>query len=160
MKFTDLINERNIDLTLSADSEIESILSMVDLARHCHKVEDTGDIAQSVLHYEVIAPSFNGTCGIVYHSLSGGITAPKIFFGRFDKGIGYSSKVGHPIDLVFLVAVPKEKEEELVEIFERLDHLLQQKPIRELLRSSKTPVEILQTLILRLDWKESPTDAN
>ena len=101
MKFTDLINERNIDLTLSADSELETIVSMVDLASHCEKVEDTGEIARSILHYEVMASSFTGSCGVVFHSLSDGISAPKIFFGRFDKGIGYHSKGGRSIDILF-----------------------------------------------------------
>ncbi len=154
MKMADLINERNIDLSLSADSEIETILSMVELASHCEKVEDSGALAQSVLHYEVIAPSFTGSCGVVFHSLSDGISAPKIFFGRFDKGIGYHSKAGRPIDLVFLTAVPIGKEHELVDIFEKLDHLLQQQPVRELLRSPKSPEEILQVLIRHLEMKE------
>ncbi|MCL5268535.1 MAG: PTS sugar transporter subunit IIA [Bacteroidetes bacterium] len=156
MKIADLINERNIDLSLSADSEIETILSMVELASHCQKVEDSGALAQSILHYEVIAPSFTGSCGVVFHSLSDGISAPKIFFGRFDKGIGYQSKAGRPIDLVFLIAAPIGHERELVDIFERLDHLLQQPPIRELLRSPKSPEEILQVLIRHLDLKEEP----
>ncbi len=154
MKMADLINERNIDLSLSADSEVETILCMVELASHCEMVEDSGALAQSVLHYEVIAPSFTGSCGVVFHSLSDGISAPKIFFGRFDKGIGYHSKAGRPIDLVFLIAAPIGKEHDLVDIFERLDHLLQQPPIRELLRSPKSPEDILQVLIRHLDLKE------
>lgn len=159
MKFADLINERNIDLTLSADSELETILSMVDLASHCQKVEDSGDLAQTILHYEVMAPSFNGSCGIVFHSLSDGISAPKIFFGRFDRGIIYKSKAGRPIDLVFLVAAPSSCDNELVDIWEKLDHLFQQQPTRELLQSSKSPEEILQVLIRNLDWKKETADA-
>ena len=160
MKFTDLINERNIDLTLSADSELETILSMVDLASHCQKVEDSGYLAQTILHYEVMSSSFNGSCGIVFYSLSDGVSSPKIFFGRFDKGIGYSSKAGRPIELVFLIAAPSKNENELIEIWERLDNLVQQQPIRKLLQSSRNPDEILQILIRHLDWKEVPTHAN
>jgi mannitol/fructose-specific phosphotransferase system IIA component (Ntr-type) len=159
MKFADLTNKRNIDLTLSADSKLETILSVVELANHCQKVEDSGDIAQRILHYEVMAPSFNGSCGIVFHSLSDGISAPKIFFGRFDRGIGYSSKAGRPIDLVFLVAAPSSYENELVKIWEKLDHLVQQEPLKKLLQSSKSSEEILKLQIMHLDWKKGGADA-
>lgn len=73
MKMTDLINERNIDLTLSADSELETIMSMVDL---------------------------------------------------------------------------------------KLDQMLQKQSMRELLRSSKRPDEILEAVIKHLDLKEETADAD
>jgi mannitol/fructose-specific phosphotransferase system IIA component (Ntr-type) len=160
MKMADLINERNIDLSLSADSELETIMSMVDLASHCDKVEDTGELAQAILHYEVMAPSFTGSCGVVFHAVTDGVFAPKIFFGRFDKGIGYHSKTGRPLDLVFLVAAPSEQKDELADIFLKLDQMLQKQSTRELLRSSKRPDEILEAVIKHLDWKEETADAD
>ncbi len=160
MKITDLINERNIDLTLSADSELETIVSMVDLASHCEEVRDTGELAQSVLHHEVIAPSFTGSCGVVFHTVSDAVSALKVFFGRFDKGIGYHSDTGRPLDLVFLIAAPTEKKDEMADIFIKLDQMLQKQSMIELLRSSKRPDEILEAVIKHLDWEEDIEDAD
>jgi PTS system fructose-specific IIC component len=160
MDVAHLINQRNIDLGLAADSEVETILSMLDLASHCQKVEDTGKIAQSILHYQVIITSFTGSCGMVFRSVSDSISAPKIFFGRFDKGINYHSRAGRRLDVVFLLVAPLEKRNELANMFLKLNELLQEQPMRELLRSSKRPDEILEAVIKHLDWKEEPADAD
>jgi len=158
MNFADLIKERNIDLTLSADSKFESILSMVELSSHCQKIDDSGYIAQRILHYEVMASSFNGSCGVVFHSLSDRMSAPKLFFGRFIRGNGHSSKVSCSIDLIFLLTASSKFENELENTLKKLDRLIQQQPLRKLLQPSKSPEEILELLVMHLDREKGAAD--
>ncbi len=80
--------------------------------------------------------------------------------GRSDTGIGQHSGAGYLNDLVFLVAAPLKKERELADILIKLSQLLQMQRIRALLRSSKSPDEMLEVLAKVLDWREEPADVD
>ena len=58
------------------------------------------------------------------------------------------------------LAAPLKKERELADIFIKLSQLLRMQRIRTLLRSSKSPVEILEVLAKVLDWREEPADVD
>ncbi len=143
----DWLSVESIDLTMRAESELETIAATLDLAGRSAEVKDIKQLAEELLLHEVMTPSLTGGCAVVFHALSSAVLAPKIFFGRFDKGIGYYSKQGRPIDLIFLVIAPLEKEEEYNEMLKTMKQALQDVSLRERLRSAQSPEEALTVLL-------------
>ena len=69
------------------------------------------------------------------------------FFTRFNKGIGYYSKSGHPIDLIFLVTSPLEQIKQCKLLVEKLENLLlNNQAFRQKLRKAESAEEVLSML--------------
>lgn len=140
------ITAENIDLQLTAQSELETIAAMLELARQSDEVKNVKQLAQELLHHEVMASSLTGCCAVVFQALSSAVAAPKMFFGRFDRGIGYRSKNNRPIDLVVLIVAPPEERETFARMVQKVELGLCETRVREQLRAAKSVEEALQVL--------------
>ena len=136
----------NINLCMRAESELETIAAMLDLASQSAEVKDVKRLAQELLSHEVMMPSPTGCCAVVFQAVSSAVLAPQIFFGRFDHGIGYYSKKGHPIDLIFMIIAPPDREQEFIYVIKSTKQVLQEVSIRERLRAVQSPEETLEVL--------------
>ena len=92
----DWINTKNVDLHLTAGSELETIVAMLQLAKECVAIEDIERLTRAVFRQEIMHPSPTGCCAVVFRVLSDAVAIPKMFFGRFDEGIGYLSRKRPP----------------------------------------------------------------
>ena len=141
------MTEENIDLELSADSELQTITAMLELARNSGAVRDIKQLAQALLQHEVLSPSLSGCCAVIFQAVSEAVTDPRIFLGRFDKGIGYYSRNGRPVDLVVLIAAPPENVDELTRIIDETKRMLNEPSVREHLRSVQTKEKALEAFL-------------
>lgn len=107
------LKKENIHLHLNAESELETIWTMLDLAAKNPAVINTKTLARSIYDNEMVRSSHRGCSGITFYSLTNAVSAPLMIVGRFEKGIGYFSKENKPIDLVVLLAAPEKYESEL-----------------------------------------------
>jgi len=144
------INSQNISLTLTAESELETISAMLELVRQSSAVRNVQALAKNILHHEIMAPSASGCCAVLFRALHDSVIEPQIFFGRFDQGIGYYSKNGHPIDLIFLIIAPPEKESEFKAMVQKMEQAIFTPPFREKLRAAPNPKQVLEILIKEL----------
>jgi len=144
------MTEQDINLQLSAESELETISAMLELAQKSGMVKDITQLAQALLQHEVLSPSASGCCAVVFQALSEAASQPKMFFGRFDKGIGYYSRNGRPVDLIVLIIAPTERMDEFMRLIDETKRVLDKPSVRERLRTVQTPKEVLDLL-----WPEN-----
>jgi mannitol/fructose-specific phosphotransferase system IIA component (Ntr-type) len=98
--------KENIHLNLRAESELEAIRTMLDLASKNPTVIYPKQLAQSIFDHEILRGSHRGCSGITFNAITNAVVEPLILLGRFEKGIGYFSKKNEPIDLVVLIVAP------------------------------------------------------
>ena len=136
----------NINLNLTAESELETIEAMLELVDKSGLTADIKILAEDLLHHEVLEPAHTGNCALIFHILSPSVIKPGIFFGRFVNGIGYYSESGHPIDLVFLIVAPPKMEEEFFTVMGKIKSVMSKPDVRKELRSAETPEAALKIL--------------
>ena len=107
------LKKENIHLHLYAESELETIWTMLDLAAQNPVVLDTKTLARSIYDNEMVRSSHRGCSGVTFYSLTNAVSRPLMLVGRFEKGIGYFSKENSPIDLAVLLAAPEKYDREL-----------------------------------------------
>ena len=134
--------EENIDLQLEASSQLETITAMLQMARRSGVVSDIRQLAQELLHHEVMAPSASGCCAVIFRVLSTVVSEARLFLGRFDGGIGYSSKQGIPIDLIVLVIAPVETSGQFNDVVQRIELALCDPSVNQRLRVASDSVEV------------------
>ncbi|MFQ5709076.1 MAG: PTS sugar transporter subunit IIA [bacterium] len=138
------LSATDINLKLSADSELETISAMLDLASNSGVVADVKQLASELLAHEIYTPSPTGCCAVVFRVLSPVVAEPRMFFGRFDGGIGYYSKKGQPIDLIVLIIAPPEKQDDFVQLTQKMERVLCESSVSEPLRAAEDAREILR----------------
>jgi mannitol/fructose-specific phosphotransferase system IIA component (Ntr-type) len=107
------LQEDNIHLNLKAESELEAIWTMLELAAKSPAVINTKQLAKSIYDNEVFSSSHRGTTGITFHALTDAVINPLMVVGHFKNGFGYYSKEKKPIDIVVLLAAPRRFKEQL-----------------------------------------------
>ena len=146
-----LLKADNINLNLTAQSEMDTIVEMMSLVEKDNGATDLKELAHDLLHHEVVSPSPSGICAVVFRICSKAAKALRVYFGRFDGGIGYFSRGGHPIDLIFLVIAPPGEIDNFTTIVRKIEKLLVDKTVREQLRNAikkETIVNILKKNLL------------
>ncbi len=140
------LSTQNINLNLTAESELETIEAMLELVDKSGRAADIKILAEDLLHHEVLEPTHTGNCALIFHILSPSVIRPGIFFGRFVNGIGYYSESGHPIGLVFLVVAPPKMKTDFLSVMEKIKSAMNQPDVRKELRRAKTPEAALKIL--------------
>ena len=137
---------KNIDLHLAAQSEMDTIVEMMSLVEKDNAAVDLKALGRDLLHHEVVLPSAKGSCAVVFRVCSKAAKMLRIYFGRFNSGIGYFSKSGHPLDLIFLVISPPGDIIKFAAIVEKIENILADKVIRKQLREAEQGETILDIL--------------
>ena len=143
-KISQWLSTEQINLNLTADSELEALLAILTVVEQCGHVSNMKQLAREILHHEVVAPSPEGCCSVVFRLLTDTVSAAGIYFGRFQKGIGYYARSGHPIDLIALVTAPPEMALEFHYVVKRLSEVLCEPDVTEHLREAKLTEDVMQ----------------
>jgi len=140
------LTKNAVHLHLQAESEMEAIEEMLALVRENAAAHNIRELAGDLLQREVVSPSATGSCAIVFRVLSPAAKALRLFFGRFERGIGYVSRSGLPIDLIFLVIAPPEQSEEFAALVLTIETLLLDQSVRKQLRAAKDANAVTEIL--------------
>ena len=152
------LKEENIHLQLKADSQLEAIWTMLELAAKSPAVVNTKQLAKSVYESEVFSAFHRGTAGITFHALTDAVMTPLMVVGHFENGFGYYTKEKKPIDIVVLLAAPKRYKEQLKDIINCVRDMLCDADFLENIRNTKSPAmiyEYFQQLCMELSVKKS-----
>jgi mannitol/fructose-specific phosphotransferase system IIA component (Ntr-type) len=148
----------NIHLNLKAQSELEAIWKMLELAKQSTCVLDSKELARAVYENEVLSGSHSGTSGITFHALTDAVSKPLMIVGHFEKGIGYYSKEKKPIDLVLLLAAPKRLIQQLEDMIICVKEMLADCDFLESIRkadNNKVIYDYFQELCLKISLKKN-----
>lgn len=146
MRLTSLINEDLIELDLTASKKEEVIQEMVNLLGKAGKVTDKEIYFKSVIERENLGSTGIGKGIAIPHGKSDVITEVAVAFGRSVRGIDFDSLDDKPVNLVFLLAAPKNVGGVYLKALAQLSRLLRQQEFRESLIGSKTKSEVLEIL--------------
>ncbi len=145
LRIAEYISEQNIAFYEKAESELEALITMVKLAKQSGNVIDESALANDLLSHEILSSSAKGCCAVVFRVSSESVLKLQLYFAHFKDGIGYFSKTGHPIDLIFLAISPLEQKNDCKRLVQNLEHLLlHHADFREKLRTAQNAHQILQ----------------
>jgi len=146
MRLTNLINEELIELELKASKKEDVILEMVTLLEKAGKVSDREIYFKSVIERENLGSTGIGKGIAIPHGKSDVINEVSIAFGRSTKGIDFDSLDDKPVNLVFLLAAPKNVGGVYLKALAQLSRLLRQQEFRESILSAGNKSEVLDIL--------------
>ena len=146
----------NIHINLKAESELEAIWNMLELANESSFVLNSKELARVIYENEVLSGSHSGTTGITFYALTNAVSNPLMVVGHFKNGIGYYSKEKKPIDIVVLLAAPERFASQLQEIIFCINDMLADSIFLENIRKAEN-AEIIydhfEELCLKLSVK-------
>jgi len=153
--FSSWLKQENILLNLAAESELEAIRIMLDLAAQNPAVINPKLLAQSVFDTEIFRGSHRGCCGITFPALTNAVTEPLTLLGRFEDGIGYYSQKNKPIDLVVLIVAPHIFERQFERMLSKVKDLLCDFEFMANMRSIENPGEIGKSFAIHLRSRQN-----
>jgi len=148
MKINNLINENLIELELTSTRKEDVIREMVNLLEKAGKVTDKELYFKSVIERENLGSTGIGKGIAIPHGKSDVITEVAIVLGRSVRGIDFDSLDDKPVNLVFLLAAPKNVGGVYLKALAQLSRLLRQQDFRESLIHARTKSEVLEILTL------------
>lgn len=148
MKINNLINEDLIELELASTRKEDVIREMVNLLEKAGKVTDRELYFKSVIERENLGSTGIGKGIAIPHGKSDVITEVSIVLGRSVRGIDFDSLDDKPVNLVFLLAAPKNVGGVYLKALAQLSRLLRQQDFRESLIHARTKSEVLEILTL------------
>ena len=103
----DLLDERSIDLSLSAGSKDDAIERMIDLIGASGALTDRDLLIKAVRAREEVGTTGLGDGIAIPHGKCDGVDRPALAFARSDEGVKWGAPDGSLANLVFLIAVPE-----------------------------------------------------
>ncbi|SFJ46672.1 PTS sugar transporter subunit IIA [Thermoflavimicrobium dichotomicum] len=137
----DYISEELIQLDIQAEMREEIIDRLAELMEKKEVMAECEDFLSHVFERERNGTTAIGSEIAIPHGASKEVQTPAIAFARLTRPIYWDN--GQPVSHVFLVAAPEGKERDL---YASLKERLQDQQAQELLKSAKTPQEIVSAL--------------
>ena len=146
MKITDLLTKESIDLNVKASNKKDVIEKAVDLMQHNGNIKDKAEYLKLVMKREE-----EGTTGVgeeiaIPHGKGEVIAKPGLAAMVIPDGVDFESLDGKPINILFLIAAPDNKENVHLEVLSRLSTLLMDEKFRKELINAKTKEEFLEII--------------
>ena len=143
----DLLDERSIDLSLSAGSKDDAIERMIDLIGASGALTDRDLLIKAVRAREEVGTTGLGDGIAIPHGKCDGVDRPALAFARSDEGVKWGAPDGSLANLVFLIAVPEAAAgDEHMRILASLARSLVKADFRGRLMAASNPQEVHEVL--------------
>ena len=143
----DLLDERSIDLSLSAGSKDDAIERMIDLIGASGALTDRDLLIKAVRAREEVGTTGLGDGIAITHGKCDGVDRPALAFARSDEGVKWGAPDGSLANLVFLIAVPEAAAgNEHLRILASLARSLVKADFRGRLMAAANPQEVHEVL--------------
>ena len=143
----DLLDERSIDLSLSAGSKDDAIERMIDLIGASGALTDRDLLIKAVRAREEVGTTGLGDGIAIPHGKCDGVDRPALAFARSDEGVKWGAPDGSLANLVFLIAVPEAAAgNEHLRILASLARSLVKADFRGRLMAASNPQEVHEVL--------------
>ena len=107
MNIIDLLSTKTIDINAIASNKEEALDKMITLLSQSGNIKDIKKFKQEVLEREKITSTGIGEGIAIPHAKSDEVISATIAIGIFKNGIDYDSVDNEKVDIIFLLAAPK-----------------------------------------------------
>ena len=152
LRVSDLLNRDSVLLHADMDDPLEALDVLVELQ------ESNGVITNGTAYYKAVCERepAGGTTAIgegiaLPHACNAGVAAPGLAALTLRHGLDWGAADGQPVDLIFMIAVPPNRQSEHLMILARLVNLLSEPELVKELRKSGSR----EDFILRLARAEA-----
>lgn len=157
MKITELFDKKSISLDASPKSKREALDAAVDLMLQSGKIRDA-----AAYRKEVYARENMGTTGIgdgiaIPHGKCEAVIEPGLAAMVIRDGVEFESMDGEPVNLLFLIASPKDSDNERIDVLSKLSMMLMDSDFTDKLKKAASVEEFL-AIIDREDEKREGLD--
>lgn len=106
MKVTELLNEKLIALPLRAQTKLEAITALIDLAADFERSADRNELLDAVLRREAQRTTGIGRGFAIPHAKTDAVPRLLLVFGKPLEPIDFESIDGKPVSLIALLVSP------------------------------------------------------
>jgi fructose-specific phosphotransferase system IIA component len=148
MNIIDLISKDAVTLDIKAQNKEEAIAELVDLLVSSGGVKKTerNDILKKLSEREALGSTGIGKGVAIPHAKCQNVKKMLAAFGISKEGVDFRSLDGEPTYIFLLLIAPGETPGPHLKALAKISRLLDDKFIRERLRSAKSSAEILKTI--------------
>ncbi|KHE73027.1 PTS fructose transporter subunit IIABC [Halobacillus sp. BBL2006] len=149
-KLTDITTPELIDIDLEGETRDAVIDELIQKLDENHILSSSGEFKQAIINREKESTTGLGMSIAIPHGKSEAVTKPAVVFGIKRDGVDWNSMDGSDAKLIFMIAVPKEREgDDHLKILQMLSRKLMDASFREELLLSKSKdqaYELLKTI--------------
>lgn len=146
MEIREVLHESLINKDLENTKKLPAIKELVQLLSENGYITDAEEYLEAVKKREEEFTTGLGRGIAIPHGKSQAVKEPCVCFGRSTKGIDYGAEDGEPVHLMFLIAVPKEANDEHLRILANLSRKLIHQEVLDKLMNANNAEEIYQIL--------------
>ena len=146
MHLSELLNEDAVSLSLRARDKESAIKELVQLLESAHRVDTKGEILSKVLQRESMMSTGIGNGVAIPHGKTRLLDQLVASCGVANAGIDFDSMDGEPATLFILLVSPESLRGPHVKALANVSRLLKEESVRDALRHSETPAQVLATL--------------
>ncbi|KMY49978.1 PTS fructose transporter subunit IIABC [Peribacillus loiseleuriae] len=148
MKISKFIDTSNIILSQNPTNKMSLFDNLVNKMVEIKAIDkkDSDSFRAALEEREALSTTGVGNGIAIPHAKSDIVKNPTLLFLRSDTPIAYDSLDGEPVQLVFMIAVPKDSSDEHLKILAELSRCLMDDDFRNSLMKARTKEEVIATL--------------
>ncbi|MDP8233457.1 MAG: PTS sugar transporter subunit IIA [Candidatus Saelkia tenebricola] len=144
MKISQLLKKELIKLEIDSQDKESAIAELTELMRNNPEVIDADVFLQNVYEREQLGSTGVGEGIALPHARSIGIKQLVIVFGRSTQGVEFAALDANPVQLIFLIATPKNDVGNYLKTLAHLSRMLRKEYFRKKLLSVTSSDEVLK----------------
>ncbi|MFP4458796.1 MAG: PTS sugar transporter subunit IIA [Candidatus Zixiibacteriota bacterium] len=131
---------------IDADSKFSAIEEMISLISSSEHISDIDEFAQAIKDRENILSTGIGLSVAVPHAKGDHVNDFVVALGRSFEGIDYDSIDGKPVNLIFMIAGPAQKQKIYLKILAKISLIARNEELKKEIISAKSKEEIFKVL--------------
>ncbi|QQO10991.1 PTS sugar transporter subunit IIA [Breznakiella homolactica] len=121
---------------VAADTKEAALAQAVEILAKNGKVPDSAGLLREVLSRESLAPTAIGEGVALPHALSASVPETMFAVLRLARAVDFGADDGGPVDIIFLIAGPRNETSAHLKLLSKLARLLHDEKFRAALRSA------------------------
>lgn len=148
MNITEMLNEKAVSVGLTATKKTEALSELVDLLVGSGAVKKDGknEILKKLQEREVLGSTGIGKGVAIPHAKSTKVKKMTAAFAISKQGLDFRSLDGEPTHIFFLLLAPGDTPGPHLKALAKISRLLDDKFVRDKLRTAKSARDILETI--------------
>ena len=146
MKLIDVLNEKNIIVTLKGNNKVEVVKELIDRLKENGSIDDSDTILKAVMEREKIMTTGVGRGVAIPHCKIKECSQFSIALGLHPEGINYESIDHLPAKIIFLLIGPEDNPGMHIRLLSRISRLISRDALKEELLKCSDSGEIFNIL--------------
>ena len=156
MQLSELFSPALMDLDLQAESKQAALESLAKLLHQEGKISQPDIFLQALLNRESQSTTGVGDEIAIPHAQDEDLAVPVIVFARVNSGLDWEAMDGQPAKLIFLIAAPKDGNNDHLSALAKLSGVLMKEGVKDQLLQASGPDQVLSVF---KSYEEEPKDS-